>query len=62
MTDKPVELGLTGSDGSERSGERQLLARLGRADRDREGLTVGLQRTRLPWARTDASDEILTFD
>src|SRR5947207_1838076 len=24
------------------------------ADRDREGLTVGLQPTRLPWTRTDA--------
>ena len=33
-----------------------LLAPLGRADRDRKGLTIGLQRTRLPRARTDASD------
>ena len=28
----------------------------------REGLAVGPQPTRLPWARTDASDAILTFD
>jgi hypothetical protein len=34
----------------------RLLAHHGRADRDRERLTVGLQRTRLPRARTDASD------
>jgi hypothetical protein len=38
------------------------MAPRGRADRDREGLTVGLQRTRWPWARADASDATLTFD